>query len=351
MRNIFTLLSILQLLAFNLRAQNLNTSSVAITGTITGYSSSFCLIEITSPEGLSTIDTLTVCEGNFFFKKRISEPVRAQIRFENETFFCYLDPGSDNVFRGSFKPGLEGYLVGSPTHLAYTKRQDMVDSVKQSISKEHLELIELFSIDSAFIISNPKSYYSYVLVKLYFHEMALEGLETFYSLITPELRTTTLVRDFEQRLMLRRTFDADKVNLDSMIVFDTLGQPISFKSVLESRKIILLDFWASWCVPCRQNSPYLKSLFSMYNSSGLSIVSLSLDTDQNRWRTAITNDGLNLWTNVIEGSKSDVSIAFKVRDVPAYMLLDSSGRMLGRFSGNAVGKAKLSEAIKNLASR
>lgn len=59
-------------------------------------------------------------------------------------------------------------------------------------------------------------------------------------------------------------------------------------------KYILLDFWASWCVPCRQLNPHLKQLFNNYHKKGLVIISISSDQDHNSWKKAVKKDGIDL---------------------------------------------------------
>jgi peroxiredoxin len=91
-------------------------------------------------------------------------------------------------------------------------------------------------------------------------------------------------------------------------------------------KVVLLDFWASWCGPCRHNNPNLVKLYQAYHDKGFEIFSVSLDKDKGDWKDAIRHDKLD-WIQVVDqkGWYASSTIAYGVDAIPASFLLDRNG--------------------------
>jgi thiol-disulfide isomerase/thioredoxin len=97
-------------------------------------------------------------------------------------------------------------------------------------------------------------------------------------------------------------------------------------------KIVLVDFWASWCGPCRKENPNIVAMYKKYKSKGFEIVSISLDEDYKKWEEAITTDGL-IWPNHISdlgGWNSYVIGEFGISSIPYTMVLDRNGLLLAQ---------------------
>jgi len=94
-------------------------------------------------------------------------------------------------------------------------------------------------------------------------------------------------------------------------------------------KIVLLDFWASWCRPCRKNNPHIVSLYKKYKNKGFDIYSVSLDKSKGSWMSAIEKDGL-IWPSHVSELKqwsSKAAAAYKVSGIPATFLIDREGNL------------------------
>lgn len=111
-------------------------------------------------------------------------------------------------------------------------------------------------------------------------------------------------------------------------------------------KVVLVDFWASWCGPCRLNSPNLVKLYARYHDAGLEIFSVSLDKDKAAWRKAIEHDQLTPWVHVVDQAAWNArsTIDYGVDAIPATFLVDRNGvvkavNVEGRELDHEIGRA------------
>ena len=96
-------------------------------------------------------------------------------------------------------------------------------------------------------------------------------------------------------------------------------------------RVKIVDFWASWCGPCRMNNPHLKKMYEAYHGKGLEIVGVSLDDNRGRWLQAVEKDGLP-WTQAssLKGWRDDTAKAYGVTAVPAIFILDTDNRIIAK---------------------
>lgn len=94
-------------------------------------------------------------------------------------------------------------------------------------------------------------------------------------------------------------------------------------------KVTLIDFWASWCAPCREENPNVVALYNELHSKGLNIISVSLDNNSDKWKHAIAEDKLT-WTQVsnLKEMADPIALQYNVTQVPTTFLLDSKGKIV-----------------------
>ena len=95
-------------------------------------------------------------------------------------------------------------------------------------------------------------------------------------------------------------------------------------------KVVLIDFWASWCAPCRRENPNVVALYNKYKDKGFTVISVSLDSKEEKWKEAIKKDNL-IWPNHVSdlgGWRSKVSKLYGVSSIPFTVLVDENGKII-----------------------
>jgi thiol-disulfide isomerase/thioredoxin len=125
---------------------------------------------------------------------------------------------------------------------------------------------------------------------------------------------------------------------------DKDGKPLSVKEIVTGKKYILIDFWASWCTPCRKEIPNLKMAYTNYAEKGFEVLSISIDKDEKAWLKALGQENMP-WPNLHDDDK--VSKAFNVTTIPATYLVDSKGVIISDNLRGAALEEKLKELLKS----
>lgn len=131
-----------------------------------------------------------------------------------------------------------------------------------------------------------------------------------------------------QQPKARSTFQIGQ-EAPNIVMNDPNGQSMALADL--RGKVVLLDFWASWCGPCRRENPHVVHSYNEYNDEGFEVFSVSLDRSVDPWKKAIAQDGL-LWPYHVSDLKvwqSDAAALYGVRSIPYTMLLDREGKIIG----------------------
>jgi peroxiredoxin len=197
-----------------------------------------------------------------------------------------------------------------------------------------------------FAKNNPNSYFGLVaLSESAGAKVNVAKVGPVYKALRADLRGTDMGKELNQRIQAAGT-TAVGMQAPAFTQNDVNGKPVSLSSF--KGKYVLVEFWASWCVPCRAGNPNLVKQYQLYKDKGFEIVSVSLDNVKDKWVEAIKKDGLP-WVQVsdLKGWNNEVGRLYGVRAVPQSFLLDKEGKVIGNTLRDETLNSKLAEIFKN----
>lgn len=152
--------------------------------------------------------------------------------------------------------------------------------------------------------------------------------ETIYNNYIKEFKDNSYFKNFENKLIKIKSISIGSVAPD-IILNDTSGVPISLASL--RGKYILLDFWAAWCRPCREENPNIVENYNNYKSYGFDVYQVSLDRTKEDWVRGIKQDKLP-WINVsdLKYYQSEAAELYNVDRIPSAFLLDPDGKIIAK---------------------
>ncbi|RYZ85673.1 MAG: TlpA family protein disulfide reductase [Proteobacteria bacterium] len=155
--------------------------------------------------------------------------------------------------------------------------------------------------------------------------------EAVYAALTPEIKNSEHGIEFKAKL---DRFKASKVGsvAPSIVGKDKDGVPFSLSDL--RGKYLLVDFWASWCAPCREELSYIKVLYETYNARGFEVLSVTLDENPDAWTKAIDKEKIGNWKHFsIPQNNSDAKTNYFVNGIPHKVLIDPNGVIVGKWKG------------------
>ena len=169
--------------------------------------------------------------------------------------------------------------------------------------------------------------------------------EAAFNSLSPKVQQSSFAKRLREELAGRLATEPGETAPDFTLK-NLEGQDVTLSSF--RGQYVLIDFWASWCVPCRASMPAMKDLYAKYHDKGLEIIGLTNDSKAEEWKKAVEEDQTP-WVHVIDvfpskGEPAVVSTLYSVHTVPTYMLLDKEGRVIGRLEHEEL-EAKLAELL------
>jgi len=327
-------------------------------------------------DNTQVVDSAMVRNGRFSLKKEFTGTAYTGIlfreRFEAQQrnpkdFWFYLSPGK-TVVDFSSKPKVIDGGEQTQTYMEYVKDMEAskavfsstaylsekakADSLTAEAEKRQIELLTKFgtpqegSINTKiqFIKDNPNNQLSVLFLE------SLAGGKPDVAMIKPllaglsaELKATNRMKRLQGLLKgMELVVGAKAVDFEQP---DVNGNPVSLSDF--KGKYLLVDFWASWCVPCRQENPNLVAAYHKYKSKNLEILGVSLDNKKESWERAIMADNLT-WIQVsdLKGWANEAAEIYAIRAVPSNILIDPNGIIIAKNLRGEALDAALSKLIK-----
>ncbi len=299
---------------------------------------------------VDTLATIDFKGSKFSLKADINEPLVAQFVVDGYAggFTFIAQPGAK--YEALLKNDEGAYIKGGALHDAwqsYVHEDASRQTKKQELQKRYESLRQQNKFRSASAVNDS--------LKIYSRELAAateEFLSSHDDIITAYTYQSYAVQSDASlsvsRELYNRMGDGAKKSLSGRLMKERIdrmaksvagrpapdftlpdvdGNPVRLSEV--KGKIKILDFWASWCGPCRLNNPHLKGLYEKYHDKGLEVIGVSLDSKRDLWLKALQKDGLP-WINVssLLGTKCEVARTYSVTAIPAVFVINEKNEII-----------------------
>ncbi len=290
------------------------------------------------------VDTLDIDEqGSFTFKYQVKHENYYNFIFERSANLLLIIKPNDNIkfefdLLNPINPKIEGSEESSRIYSVNKKLLDYKRKVEEYTKKMDKEK-ELYLKNT--ILENKTSISSVFCVYKLDYKEYKDVYEELDKSLYAKYPTNPFVQAFHSQFTKRVTIDvgSESVEID---LPNPKGENVKLSSF--RGKYVLIDFWASWCAPCRAESPKLVELYKKYKDKGFEIFSVSMDNSKEKWIKAIEDDGLT-WTHVsdLKGWKSEPAKVYGVRGIPYTVLLDKEGVVINMGLRGESLKSRLAE--------
>lgn len=285
----------------------------------------FAVLTYDTPAGETVRDTARFADGRYVFRGTVDDVVMGSVAVypeggEPDRIFLYVE-NSPIVLA-------DGKASGSPNNDFMRGMEKAGDSVDRNDSdspgKIHQALLD-------YTLSNPDVEAAAFMFHAFSRQATYQELLDGFSRFTPRVQNCYLAERLREDLAARKV-TAPGLPAPDFTLPGLDGASVALSSLRGS--VVLIDFWASWCKPCRESMPGLKDLYAKYHAKGFEILGVSVDSDADAWRKAV-DDVAGPWIHVLDASqgKNKSTMAaelYGVRAVPTFFLVDREGRIVGK---------------------
>ncbi|MEP7229404.1 MAG: TlpA disulfide reductase family protein [Ginsengibacter sp.] len=357
------LLFIIIISSLVLLSQTIKSQTFNLAGHLQGRDTGWIVLRYYDSHEKWVQDTTNLKKGNFKFQGQINEPTYASLKgYDKEINFdevnyvgIFLEPtfqkislkendyqnadtkgsisqkeydilrNSLNSIELKWKPENDEFLEAKKNAIAH--QGDSLVQKKYNILYKKLQpkYNTITHAGISFIGQHPDSYVSAYFLGIYLNQLSIDSLELLYSRFTSRIKNSRFGKwDFEEIEKIKQTsigstapeFDAKDINDKKISLYNLRG------------RLVLLDFWASWCIPCIENFPYLKNLYRQYHTKGFEIVAISIDRSNEDWMKAVDQQKVGDWINVLVNATIRNNYRNTTLPIPSEILIDESGKII-----------------------
>jgi thiol-disulfide isomerase/thioredoxin len=300
-------------------------------------------------EDLEIVDSVATHNGIFLFKIPLSYTdyysIKSKVLKKGFRFIC--SPGVDlkikidtsNFYKLDITGSLENTLYKnciSERDPLIVKMNSYVDSSSYASKRNDSEKVREYDslnifwaekikqYNLLFILKYPKCFTSLKMFNSYYELYSKDSVRQYLKNLPLVLKKNPLVKEIKYKKFILENELKKITKFYEVKYHDTLSKPFSFNPYYG--KLVLIDFWASWCKPCIENFPTLKIIESKYRDKNFAIIGVSLDINLKRWKNEIKRSGL-LWKNIsdLKGTDGLGTKYLNVTSIPRYVLIGKNG--------------------------
>ena len=342
-----------------------NSTELKVNGTVEGLENGNFIVAKIENNKPTNIDTVAVTNGKFVYTEKLDNAdFRLFILQENPQKGMFMFVGNDNITLTSNLDSLDKVnIVGSKSNDTYTSLIESFKKVQEEKGKLYQEAqmaqmqkdsIKLESIKDAielndkkaekvvydFAKENSNSPLSAWALNTIIQKFEYETINPIFEGLTQEVKDSKYGKELNERLTKMAKLAVGAVAPDFTL---TTTEGTDFTLSQQKGKIILIDFWAHWCKPCRAENPNNIALINKYSKDGFSIAGISVDRpqDKDKWLQAIATDEIN-YTQMLD--TKEVNKEYDVRFIPTTILIDKEGKIIA----NNLRGEKLAEKLAEI---
>ncbi len=321
-----------------------------ITGEVTGFADGTKIALLNGQTGAPELQT-TIEKNAFTFKGKVDNPSFKIILADNKPPYITLFLDNSNVKISGYKEALDRSIVsGSASHADFEKFNTMLAPYQQLFGEN--AAVDPTAAEKAkqaiqsFIRQNSSSFISPLAV-LRFMQLSPDDIsvtEELFNGLKPQVRASDIGNYLTQQIAEAKV-NGIGTEMEDFTQNDTDGKPFKLSSL--RGKYVLVDFWASWCRPCRQENPNVVANYNKYKSKNFTVLGVSLDKAKPAWVEAINMDGLT-WTHVsdLQGWSNAVAQQFRITSIPQNFLVGPDGKIIAKNLRGAALDHKLEQLLK-----
>ncbi len=261
--------------------------------------------------------------------------------YNNDELYSFRTKGNTRI-----KAEMKAFERNNNAKMVAAQQSKDVTTINQlqKTYQAFLDRIEKYNND--YINKNPTSYVSVLLLEdmMYNPTSNIQTLKKQYNKLSAELKNTKKGKSISEAFEKLSIVDVG-VKAPDFEAPNPQGKIVSLKESMG--KLTLVEFWASWCGPCRQENPYIVKMYNEFHDKGFNIISISLDKNQDDWVEAIAEDNLR-WNHIshLKSWQEPIAILYSVKSIPSTFLLDQNGIVIAKDLRQEDLHKKIKELLK-----